>query len=121
MIFKGAAAAVAAADRIATAAAQQHARVETVASDLSARLTEQVHDAFKTAVEVGVADHAEKIGSRLNDQLEQRLNLAKETVASLSTLKTEMKSISASLAADTAEEEKTASGLARHSIMSGFK
>jgi hypothetical protein len=114
-----AAAAVKAADTIASVAGQQHARVEAVASDLSARLTEQVEDAFKSAVETGVATHAELIGTRLNAQLEERLNLAKETVASLGALKGEMKSISKSLAADD-EGDLTASKLPRHSILDGM-
>ena len=78
-----AAAAAEAADTITSVAGQQHTRVEAVASDLSARLTQQVEDSFKSAVETGVAAHAEMIGTRLNAQLEERLNLARETVASL--------------------------------------
>ena len=78
----------------------------------------QVEDAFKSAVETGVATHAELIGTRLNAQLEERLSLARETVSSLSVLKGEMKSIGKSLAAD-AEEEKTPTGLRRHSIFEG--
>ena len=103
------------------ASAQQNTRLELVAAETARSLAEKMEEKFQHIAEGTVETHADLIGTRLNDQLEQRLNLAKETVASLSTLKTEMKSISASLAADTAEEEKTASGLARHSIMSGFK
>ena len=114
-------AAVAAADKIAGVAAQQRASVETVAADLSARLTEQVEDAFKAAVETGLSAHAELIGTRLNAQLEERLHLARETVASLGVLKGEMKSIGKSLAADNIKSEKTISGLDRHSILQDFQ
>ena len=88
--------------------------------EVSARLTQQVEDSFKSAVETGVAAHAEMIGTRLNAQLEERLNLARETVASLGVLKGEMKSIGKSLAADNVEADLSATKLPRHSILEGM-
>ena len=65
-------------------------------------------------MEDAVESHADKIGSRLHQQFEDRLELARETVASLSALKVDMKSIGKSLAADAELEKKAA--LPRHSI-----
>ena len=60
------------------------------------------------------------IGTRLNAQLEERLNLARETVACLGVLKGEMKSIGKSLAADNVEADLSATKLPRHSILEGM-
>ena len=105
-----ASAAVAAADKIAGVAAQQRASVETVAADLSARLSAQVGDAFKTAVESGLVTHTDLIGTRLQAQFEDRLQTARETAQGLLALRREMTKISASLAAESVDvqEEKKA-------------
>ena len=105
-----ASAAVAAADKIAGVAAQQRASVETVAADLSARLSAQVGDAFKTAVESGLVTHTDLIGTRLQAQFEDRLQTARETAQGLLALRQEMTKISKSLAADDVDvqEEKKA-------------
>ena len=105
-----ASAAVAAADKIAGVAAQQRASVETVAADLSARLSAQVGDAFKTAVESSLVTHTDLIGTRLQAQFEDRLQVARETAAGLGMLRQEMTKISASLAAESVDmqEEKKA-------------
>ena len=103
-------AAVAAADKIAGVAVQQRASVETVAADLSARLSAQVEDAFKTAVESSLITHTDLIGTRLQAQFEDRLQVARETAAGLGMLRQEMTKISASLAAESVDvqEEKKA-------------
>ena len=104
-----ASAAVAAADKIAGVAAQQRASVETVAADLSARLSAQVGDAFKTAVESGLVTHTDLIGTRLQAQFEDRLQTARETAQGLLALRQEMTKISKSLAADDVDvQEKKA-------------
>ena len=81
-----------------------------------------MEETFQQIATSTVETHAELIGTRLISQLEERLNLARETVASLGVLKGEMKSIGKSLQADVSSEPKTTiSGLERHSILDSFK
>ena len=109
-----ASAALRAAEAIAVAAGQQNSRLEIIATDTARSLAEKVEEKFQCIVEDAVESHADKIGSRLHKQFEDRLDLARETVASLSALKVDMKSIGKSLAADAELEKKAA--LPRHSI-----
>ena len=67
---------------------------------------------------------AEKLGARLNEQNEQRLDLAKDTVQHLSVLNNEMQRITSDLSTDTEvakSADLTPSGLARHSILTDYK
>jgi ribonuclease E len=113
-------AAVAAADKIATAAAQQSVRVEAVAADLGASLAEKLEVSIQNAVEKGVSDHASLIGSRLHAQFEDRLQVARSTAAGLDALRQEMSAVSKSLAKDI-EGDLTPSKLPRHSIFEECK
>ena len=113
-------AAVAAADKIAVAAAQQSVRVEAVAADLGASLAEKLEVSIQSAVEKGVSDHASLIGSRLHAQFEDRLQVARETALGLGAIRQEMSAVSKSLAKDI-EGDLTPSKLPRHSILVDYK
>jgi hypothetical protein len=109
--------AIGAADKIATAAAQQSARVDSAVVDLTTRLTEQVESTFKGAIESGLSDHAASISEKMSTMVDERLHVARSTHESLEALRTEMKMVNKSLSKDI-EEEKAV--LPRHSIFEGM-
>ena len=106
-------AAIKAATSVAVAAAQQNTRAELVATETARSLGAKMEETFQQIATSTVETHADLIGTRLNSQLEERLNLARETVSSLGVLKGEMKSIGKSLQAEVASEQAT---LPSHSI-----
>ena len=89
----------------------------------SGELGEKLEETFTSVVAGAVEMHAEKIGARLNDQNQSRLDLAKETCASLTVLKNEMARITSDMATDVdvKRADVTPSGLARHSILVDYK
>ena len=116
-----------AAEQVALAAGAMNARVEIATSEtakkLGEKLGEKLEETFTSVVAGAVEMHAEKIGARLNDQNQSRLDLAKETCASLTVLKNEMARITSDMATDVdgKRADVTPSGLARHSILVDYK
>ena len=113
-------AAVKAASQVAIASGKMNAHVESVATDLSARLTEQVESTFKSAIESGLSMHSEMIAEKMSSAVDERLSVARSTHESLEALRVEMQTVNKSLTKEI-EGDLTPSKLPRHSILNDFK
>ena len=113
-------AAVKAASQVAIASGKMNAHVESVASDLAARLTEQVESTFKSAIETGLENHTLAVSEKMSAVVDERLSVARSTHESLEALRSEMAMVNKSLTKEI-EGDLTPSKLPRHSILNDFK
>ena len=77
-----------AAEQVAVSAGKLNANVEIATNETAKKLGEALQQTFTTVVTDACEMHADKIGARLNEQNQTRLDLARDTVASLTVLKT---------------------------------
>ena len=113
-------AAVKAASQVAIASGKMNAHVESVATDLAARLTEQVESTFKSAIEMGLENHTLAVSEKMSAVVDERLSVARSTHESLEALRSEMAMVNKSLTKEI-EGDLTPSKLPRHSILNDFK
>lgn len=79
-----------ASEQVALSAGKLNAHVEISTTSAVKTLQEKLQDTFTDVVTSAVEMHAEKLGERISEQTDRKLDVAKETLASLTVLKGEV-------------------------------